>query len=233
MIQTNGLNHLAVILDGNRRWAQQHKLVAWKGHQFGAEKFEKFLDWCLELNIPCVSAWVLSTENLDRPKKEVDEIMKIGCNFIQKWLNDGEKLDRYEVRVRFFGDFKRLPPRVVKLMQRLMKRTEKYQKKFVNILVAYGGKFELLEAFKKVAEKILKSGRIQITEKDIEQNLMVSTPIDLVIRTGGMSRLSNFVMWQTAYSEIYVTKTLWPDFSKQELVKAIKWYSSVKRNFGK
>ncbi len=159
--------------------------------------------------------------------------MKVGCDFIQKWLDDGEKLDRYEVKVRFLGDFRRLPPRVVKLMQRLMKRTEKYQKKLVNILIAYGGKFELMEAFKKVAEKILKSGRIQIREKDIEENLMVSTPIDLVIRTGGRSRLSNFVMWQTAYSDIYVTKALWPDFSKKELIKSIEWFNEQKRNFGK
>jgi undecaprenyl diphosphate synthase len=114
-----------------------------------------------------------------------------------------------------------------------MKKTAKYRKKLLNIMVAYGGKFELTNAFKKIAEKLLKNGRIQITQKTIEKNLFVSAPIDLVIRTGGMSRLSNFFLWQTAYAEMYVTETLLPDFTKRELIKIIKWYNSVQRKFGK
>lgn len=100
-------------------------------------------------------------------------------------------------------------------------------------MVAYGAQFELTEAFKKIAEKMIKVGKIEITEKDIEQNLLVPVPVELVIRTGGMSRLSNFLLWQVAYAELYVTKTLWPDFSKKELIKAIRWYNKIQRNFGR
>jgi undecaprenyl diphosphate synthase len=114
-----------------------------------------------------------------------------------------------------------------------MKKTLKYDKLVFNFLVAYGSKFELTQAFRKVAEKIVKSGRIRITQKDIEENLLVQSPVDLIIRTGGMSRLSNFLLWQSDYAEIYVTNTLWPDFSKAELIKAIRWFNGVQRNFGR
>jgi undecaprenyl diphosphate synthase len=118
-------------------------------------------------------------------------------------------------------------------MKRIMKRTEKYNKKLFNILIAYGGRFELTNAFKKLVEGAMKSGRIVITQKKIEENLLVSGDVDLLIRTGGTHRLSNFLPWQSTYAEIYVTETLWPDFSKRELMKAIRWFSESQRNFGK
>jgi len=233
MMQTP--NHLAVILDGNRRWAHDHGMQPWKGHWEGAKNFENFLNWCLELGIPQVSAYVLSTENLKRSKTEINEIFKIFYEYFERWEKEtGESLlDKYQVKVRFVGDLESLPPKLVKLMGKIMRRTAKYQKKTLNILIAYGSKFELTRAFKKIAEKVMKLGRIEITEKDIEANLLVPVPVDLVIRTGGFSRLSNFLLWQTAYAETYFTKTLWPDFSKKELVKAIKWYNSVQKNFGR
>ncbi|MEM5766219.1 MAG: polyprenyl diphosphate synthase [Candidatus Aenigmatarchaeota archaeon] len=233
----NGLilpNHLGVILDGNRRWARLHGLHPWEGHKHGAKKFEEFLKWCVELGIPQVSAYVLSTENLDRPKKELKEIFKLFYKYLEEWeKKNGSFLDKYQVRVRFVGDLERLPARLVKLMGEIMQKTAKYQKRALNIMVAYGGKFELIQAIKKIVENIIKLGRIEITEKDIEANLLVPVPLDLVIRTGGFSRLSNFMLVQAAYAEIYTTKTLWPDFSKKDLIKAIKWYSSVQRNFGR
>jgi len=227
-------NHIAVILDGNRRWAERHNLKPWEGHKYGNENFDKFLDWCLELNIPQISVYALSTENLNRPKREVLELL----NLLKKQLDKFETkksslLDKYEVKVRFCGDLRRLPPDLVNMMKRIMKRTEKYNKKVLNMLIAYGGRFELEQAVKKIVNTALKSGKIQITEKIIEDNLLVSGDVDLVIRTGGQFRLSNFLPWQTTYSEIYVTETLWPDFSKEELIKAIKWFNKVKRNFGK
>jgi undecaprenyl diphosphate synthase len=226
-------NHLAVILDGNRRWARAHGMQSWEGHKYGARTFEKFLEWCLELNIPHVSAYVLSTENLNRPKKELEELFNIFYEFLKKWEEKMPVLDKHEVRVRFVGDLSKLPPKLVKLMGKIMMRTAKYQKKFLNILIAYGSHFELTETFKKIAEKMIKLGKIEITEKDIEENLLVPVPIDLIIRTGGMSRLSNFLLWQAAYAEIYVTDTLWPDFTKKELIKAIKWYNTIQRKFGR
>jgi len=225
-------NHLGVIIDGNRRWATTRGLQPWEGHRHGAENIEKFLKWCAELKIPQVSIYTLSTENLNRPKRELDELFKLFKKFLVKWL-ESDELDKYEIRVKFLGDFRKLPDDVVKLMKRIMKKTLKYDKLVFNFLVAYGSKFELTQAFRKVAEKIVKSGRIRITQKDIEENLLVQSPVDLIIRTGGMSRLSNFLLWQSDYAEIYVTNTLWPDFSKAELIKAIKWFNGIQRNFGR
>jgi len=227
-------NHVAIILDGNRRWACARGMLPWEGHRYGAEKFDKFLDWCIELGIPHISAWVLSTENLNRSKTEVRELGRVFYEYLEKWEKEKKSLfEKYQIRVRFIGDLERLSPKLLRLMGRIMRRTAKYQKKMLNILIAYGGKFELLHVFKKIAEKAIKLGRIEITEKDIDANLLVPVPVDLMIRTGGFKRLSNFLLWQTAYAEIYFTKTLWPDFSKRELIKAIKWYNSTQRNFGR
>lgn len=180
-----------------------------------------------------VSIWIGSTENLTkRPKREVKELYKLYFKLLGKWGEKESVLDKYEIKVRFIGDLNKLPPKLLKLMGRIMQKTAKYQKKLLNVLINYGGKFELVQVFKKLASKIVKAGKIEIKEKDIEENLLVNSPVDLVIRTGGYSRLSNFMMWQSSYAEIYMTKTLLPDLSKREFMKAIKWYSSVKRNFG-
>jgi len=233
----NGLvipNHIAVILDGNRRWATEHNLKPWEGHRFGTEKFDKFLDWCLELNVPQISVYALSSENLNRPKKEVFELMGLLKNELDKFETEKASLfDKYEVKVKFCGDFRKMPPNLVNIMKRIMKKTEKYNKKVLNMLIAYGGRFELEQAIKKIVQTAIKSGKIQISQKTIEENLLISGDVDLVIRTGGMNRLSNLLPWQTTYAEIYVTKTLWPDFSKREFVKALKWFSNLKRNFGR
>jgi tritrans,polycis-undecaprenyl-diphosphate synthase [geranylgeranyl-diphosphate specific] len=233
----NGLTmprHIAVVLDGNRRWARKHGLKPWEGHKYGCEKFEKFLDWCLELNIPQISVYVLSTENLNRSRREVWEILHLMKQQLDKFEKEKASLfDKYEVKVKFCGNLRALPPNLVRIMKRIMKRTEKYSKRVLNLLVAYGGRFELTEVVKKLVETAIKTGRIQITQKTIEENLLISGDVDLVIRTGGMNRLSNLLPWQTTYAEIYVTETLWPDFTRKELMKAIEWFNNVKRNFGR
>lgn len=226
--------HIALIPDGNRRWARARGLPGWKGHWASEKTLDNFLDWCLEYGIRHVSIWGGSTENLSkRPKKEIEELYKVYYTFLKKWVSKKTILDKYQIKVRFIGDLSKLPPKIVKLMGKIMQKTSKYQKRFLNILINYGGKFELIEAFKKIAAKMMEIGKIEITEKDIEKNLFVSNPVDLVIRTGGQSRLSNFMLWQSSYSEMYVTKTLLPDFSKKEFVKALEWFSSQQRNFGK
>jgi len=227
-------NHLGVIIDGNRRWAKKRGMPPWYGHRQGAKTLENFLNWCLELKIPQVSIFTLSTENLNRPKRELEELFKLYYKYLDKWANKKNGfLDKYEVKVRFIGDFNKLPPKLVRLMGKLMQKTAKYQKKILNLLVAYGTHFEITHVIKKIAEKALKTGKLEITPKEIEKNLLVSVPLDLVIRTGGFSRLSNFMVWQASYAEIYTTQTLWPDFTKEELIKAIEWYNSIQRNFGR
>lgn len=227
-------NHLALVLDGNRRWARARGMPSWMGHlKGGLPEGDNVLQWCLELGIPQISMWVLSTENLDRPKKEVEAILEAVYRGLEIMEKKQSILDKYEVNVRFIGDLSRLPPKMLKIIGKIMQKTANFQKKFLNVMIAYGSHFELTETFKKIAEKVMKTGIITITAKDIEQNLLVPTPVDLVIRTGGMNRMSGFMMWQSAYAEIYFTKTLWPDFTKKELIKAIKWYNSVQKNFGR
>jgi undecaprenyl diphosphate synthase len=206
----------------------------WKGHWAGVENLEKRLDDCMKLGIPEVSVYTLSTENLTRPKRELDELFKIFYHYLDRWEKEKDGfLDKYQVKVRFIGDLNRLPPKLVKLMGRLMQKTAKYQKRVLNLLIAYGSNFEIKEVIKAIARKIIRAGRISVTERDIEANLLVKTPLDLVIRTGGTSRLSNFLLWQASYAELYVTEKLWPDFSKKDLLKAIEWFNKQKRNFGK
>jgi len=229
-------NHLGIIIDGNRRWARTRGLPPWEGHRAGAEKLDEFLNWCLEVGIPQVSIYTLSTENLNRPKEELEHLFKLLEEYVDGLLNDKKKfslLEKYEVRVRFVGELNRLPKRLIRLMGKLMEKTAKYQKRVLNFLVAYGGKSEIVNAVKKLTEEVIKHGKIEIMEKDIEKHLYVPQPLDLVIRTGGYQRLSNFLLWQASYAEIYVTKTLWPDFSKKEFMKALRWYSQQKRNFGR
>jgi len=227
-------NHLGIIIDGNRRWARERGLNPWMGHWQGAKNLDKILEDCMKLGIPQVSVYALSTENLNRPKRELDEIFKIYYHYLKRWeKGKNGLLDKYEIKIRCLGNIDKLPPKLVKLIGKVMKKTAKYQKKVLNFLVAYGSHFELKEAMIKIGEKILKVGKVEISEKDIEENLLVQTPLDLVIRTGGWYRLSNFLLWQASYAELYVTKTLWPAFTKKELIKAIKWYGSVKKNYGK
>ena len=228
--------HLGVIIDGNRRWAKARGLPPWEGHRAGAKKLDEFLNWCVEIGIPQVSVYALSTENLNRPKEELKHLFKVFEKYLDNLLNNKRKfslLEKYEVKVRFVGELNRLPKKLIRLMGKLMEKTAKYQKRVLNFLVAYGGKSEIVNAVKKVVEEIIKHGKIEITEKEFEKYLYVPQPLDLVIRTGGYQRVSNFLLWQASYAEIYVTKTLWPDFSKKEFMKALRWFSRQKRNFGR
>lgn len=227
--------HIGIIIDGNRRWARNKGMKPCMGHWEGVKNLDKILNHCMKLGVPEVSVYTLSTENLKRPKRELDELFKIFYHYLDKWEKQNDKeslLDKYQVKVRFVGDLEKLPPKLVRAMGKIMQKTAKYQKRALNLMIAYGSKFELTEAIKNIAKKVMKSGRIEISEKDIESNLLVTTPVDLLIRTGGVNRLSNFLLWQTSYAELYFTETLWPNFSKRELVKAIRWFNKQKRNFG-
>lgn len=226
--------HLGIIIDGNRRWARLRGLKPWEGHWHGAQKLEQFLKWWYELNIPEVSVYTLSTENLSRPKCELRELFRIFMHYLQRWENkESDFLERYRVRVKFVGDLERLPKPLLRLMFKLMQRTAKHQRRILNVLIAYGGKFELMQAIKYLVERALKRGWIELSERTLEQCLLITSPLDLIIRTGGMQRLSNFMLWQAAYAEFYVTPTLWPDFSKREFLQILRWYSRVERKFGK
>ncbi len=227
-------NHMGIILDGNRRWALKNSLKPWKGHYYGAEKFEKFLEWCTELNIPQVSAYVLSSENLDRPEREVKELLKIFKRELERMETEKMSfLQKYEIRIKFIGELSRLPLGLRTVMGRLMEKTARYNKKVLNLLVAYGGRFELTRAVRMIAKEAMKTGVVTINQRTITNNLMIRDDIDLVIRTGGQQRLSNFLPWQTTYAEMIVLNKFWPDFTKRDLIKCLEEYSRRKRRFGK
>lgn len=226
-------DHLGIILDGNRRWAVNNSYKPWKGHYYGAERFEKFLEWCVDFNIPQISAYVLSTENLNRPDREVGELLRVFEKELNKMENEKMSfLQKYEIKVKFIGNLSKLPLGLRTVMGRLMEKTSKYNGKVFNFLVAYGGKFELTRAVKMIAQKAIKDGVVSITPKTIEKNLLVKDDVDLLIRTGGEQRLSNFMPWQASYAELIVLKKFWPDFTKKDLKKCLEEYSRRQRRYG-
>lgn len=233
-VPTNIPNHVAVILDGNRRWAVDNGLERIEGYRKGGEKFEEFLNWSLETGVKRISAYVMSIENyLQRSKKEVGNVINVLCDFIDKWLQPGGLIDKHHVKVDFVGNLSLLPAKLLNLIKKMREKTKSYKSKFVDILIAYSGKEEIAKAMQNIFKNIMGTNGVKITPKTIEKNLSVKSDVDLVIRTGGGNRLSNFLLWQTAYAEIYTTKTLWPDFSKREFLKALNWFSGTQRNFGK
>ena len=183
------------------------------------------------MEIPEVSMYVLSSENLEkRPKRELQEIFKVLLEKTRKLMND-EKISKYKVKVKFCGEFHELPGGLVNAFQTLMKRTSNHQKRVLNVLVNYGSQWELRKTVARVVKLAVKK-RILVTPKVIQKNLMVGKPLDLIIRTGGEHRLSNFLLWQASYAEIYFTNTLWPDFSKGEFLDIIDWFNRRQRRFG-
>ncbi len=230
--------HIAVILDGNRRWALEHSLNPWMGHRQGAEKVEELLDWCLEMGVKSVTLYAFSTENFRRSPKEVEEIMKIAEEKLRKLLTD-KRIHENNVKVKVIGRRNLLPKSLRKLADEVEESTKNYNKHFLNIALAYGGRAEIVDAARKIAERVEK-GEIeskQIDEKLFEKFLYTAhlpkQDPDLIIRTSGEERLSGFLLWQSAYSELCFLDIYWPEFRKIDLLRAIRTFQKRKRRFGK
>lgn len=224
-------HHIAIIMDGNRRWAKAHDLPAEAGHQAGSENLEKIVEAAGKMGVKILTVYALSTENLkERSFREVKALLSI---LRQGYQTKIKRLLDNGVRVQIIGELKGLPKDIQKMIQELKKITIKSESIKVNIALNYGGKKELISAFKQLIKDGINVDKIN--EKMLEKHLYTNgqTDPELVIRTGGNIRLSNFLLWQTAYSELYFTKVLWPDFDEKQLQKAIEWYSSQGRNFGK
>ncbi|MEM3565789.1 MAG: polyprenyl diphosphate synthase [Candidatus Bathyarchaeia archaeon] len=229
--------HIAVILDGNRRWASEKDLDPWYGHKKGAEKVEKLLEWCLKLNVKSITLYAFSTENFLRPRKEVEEIMRIASEKLQKIITD-ERIHRNKVRVKVIGRTNLLPENLQKIIEDVEKTTRDYDKHFLNIAFAYGGRAEIVDAARKIAERIQKKELTpeDVDEKMFEQHLYTShmpkQDPDLIIRTSGEERLSGFLLWQSAYSELCFLDVYWPDFRLIDLLRAVRTFQKRKRRFG-
>lgn len=230
--------HVAVILDGNRRFAKRLMKKPWYGHKWGAKKVREFLSWAREYGIKYVTLYSLSLENLaKRPKKELEHIFRLFEREFRKILNPRHEIHKYKVRVRIIGRKNALPLSLRKLFREVEKVTAKYKNYFLNFAIAYGGKQEIADAAKKIAKKV-ERGKLSakdVDEKVVEKNLYAPDfpPVDILIRTGGEKRLSNFLLWQCAYAELFFVDKMWPEFEKNDFVKILEEFSRRERRFGR
>ena len=223
--------HIAIILDGNGRWAQQRNLPRTAGHAAGAETFRKIATYCRDIGLEYLTVYAFSTENWKRPKNEVDTIMSL----LEKYLYEAiDRMERDKVKMCFFGDTTVLPPELQELIARTREISRHYEGCQVNICLNYGGRDEILRAVAQYAQEYKAGTAPELTEESFSRYLYsagVPDP-DLLIRPGGELRLSNFLMWQSAYSELYFTDTLWPDFTEADINRAIAAYQHRDRRFG-
>jgi len=219
-------NHLAIILDGNRRWAKEKGLPVFEGHRRGLETIKKIINYCKERGIQILTLFVFSTENWRRGKEEVDYLMKMARKAI---ISHFKHLHKSNIRVRVIGQREKLSKVLRTEIAKIEKVTKDNKDMTVNFALSYGGRAEILAAVKKIIKK--KIPLQKINENTIKENLWTSD-VDLIIRTGREQRISNFLIWQAAYSELYFYPKYWPDFSKQDLDEAIEEYGRRQRRFG-
>ncbi|MEM2109656.1 MAG: polyprenyl diphosphate synthase [Candidatus Odinarchaeota archaeon] len=228
--------HIGVILDGNRRYARERGLNPLLGHRIGAEKVRDFLKWCWHLNIQVVTLYALSVENLQRDREEVEHIFEIAREKFQELLTD-PSIKKNQVRVRALGRRELLSKTLLPVIEEAERTTENYNKHFLNIALGYSGRGELTDALRKISDQITKGvlKPADITEDLISKHLYTAglPDPDLIIRTSGEERLSNFLLWQSAYSELYFCDVYWPEVREIDLWRAIRIYQKRKRRFGK
>jgi len=231
-------NHIAIILDGNRRWAKRNLSLSKEGHFKGADAVENLLDWCEEFDIKIITLYVLSAENLSRKDLELEYLFEIIRIRLEKLFND-PRIHKNQMRVKAIGRIELLPDSIKNVLKRLDDATKNYEKHFLNIAIAYGGQDELIDAIKKIVGKI-KDGVLKIDDinkKEIESNLYTShlpqSSPDMILRTSGEKRLSGFLLWQSAYSELVFMDVFWPGFRKIDLMRAIRTFQKRKRRIGK
>ena len=222
----NPLNHVAIIMDGNGRWGLKYKNSRNAGHKEGLITVTKIIKESLRNKIKFLTLFAFSTENWKRPKKEINFLFKLLENFLTKKIDD---LNKENIKLKIIG-IKNFSKKLNKLLELAEKKTSKNHKLQINLALNYGSKLELLNAFKKI-----NINKEKINEKNIEKYLQtrnIADP-DILIRTGNTKRLSNFLLWQLAYSEIFFEKKLWPEFNEKDYNKIIKKFKTIKRNFGK
>lgn len=234
-LKNNSLpEHIAIIMDGNGRWAARKKLPRSAGHNAGVEALREVVNTCLELGVKFLTVYSFSSENWQRPQDEVNFLLNL---FLESLKNELEELHNRGVRVSLIGERKTIPLKVIEAFKNAEKKTSKNKKLFFNIAFNYGSRKEIISAVKNVC-RAAKKNDIDIEKLDekifSEYLLTQGCPDpDLLIRTSGEYRVSNFLLWQIAYTEFYFTKTLWPDFKEKELLKAVYYYQKRNRRFGR
>jgi undecaprenyl diphosphate synthase len=225
--------HIAIIMDGNGRWAKKRGMPRTVGHSAGAEAFRNIANYCKEIGVHYLTVYAFSTENWKRPQEEVDAIMRLLDKYLHEAIEDAKK---NQTRIVIFGDLSPLTPQLRALCDEARQVTACYEGCQTNICLNYGGRDEIVHALRDLAQECVQQGRdpATLTEDDVSAHLYSAGVPDpeLVIRPSGEIRVSNFLLWQSAYSEYYFTDVLWPDFSKEELLKAIAAYPTRARRFG-
>ncbi len=227
LLSDGRLRHIAFIMDGNGRWAERRGMPRRFGHSYGAAAFKKVVRYCGDIGITCVTVYAFSTENWQRPEAEVSSIMKL----LVEYLGECERTaDRDRLKVRFIGDLSRFEPDVRDRFTALEKRTADHERE-LNIAINYGGRDEIVHA----VNRLISEGRTSVTEEDISGALYTAglPDPDLIVRTAGEYRTSNFLMWQSAYSDLYFTDTLWPDMTDRDVDLAVEEFYRRKRRFGR
>lgn len=227
--------HIAIIPDGNRRWAKKHGITLVQGYDKGIKKIRDVLKWCKEHDVHVLSMWGFSTDNAKRNPYEIKRLFGLFKKYLGKIVDKSKKkaksAKKYDVKVRFLGRRSLFPKEIRDAMTKIEDLTKNNKIYTLNLLLGYGGREELVDA----VNALIKEGKREVSEEDIEKHLYsagIRDP-DLIIRTSGEQRLSGFMPWQSVYSEFYFSKKLWPDFSKEDFVKALKEYDKRMRRFGK
>lgn len=233
MEKSSELNHLAIIMDGNRRWAKRNNKSIQDGHKAGAEKLNEIIDWCIEFSIKYLTVFAFSTENWKRDENEINYIMSL----IRKYLSSKENdFDKKGIKIKAIGIEDKIDEDIIKSVRKIEENTKNNNVMQLNIAFNYGGRTEIIDVTKRIAKQV-KDGSLKI--EDINENIFknnlyygnISDP-DLIIRTGGEFRISNFLLWEMAYSEFYFTDNLWPDFNKDLLLNIINNFKMRERRYG-
>lgn len=232
-VNTTPIKHLAIIMDGNRRWAERQKLMRSMGHKQGAQTVRTLIKFCLARKIEIVSVYAFSLENFNRTPQEIKEIFELIIDQATSMLPE---LKEHGVAMRFIGNIKSAPQSVQDAITKLEKETAPGKKLLLNVLFCYGGRQEILSAIEHIIKDVKNGKLTQAPSEEVFKKYLWTSDLpdpDLIIRTGGLKRLSNFLTYQTSYSELYFTERLWPDLTVQDLDHALEEYYLRQRNFGK
>jgi len=235
-VQANPVpHHVAIIMDGNRRYAKEFGMLIYEGHDKGRQKLEDVLEWCLEIGVKMLTVYAFSTENVGRSKDEVDTLMRMFIDNFRR-LGDDDRVHKNKIRVRVLGQRELLPKDLQEAIKYSEEKTRDYDKYFFNLAVGYGGREEIVHGIRKIAEAV-KAGKLKvddINEKTFAEFLYTKDmpDPDLILRTSGEERISNFLLWQLAYSELYFSDIYWPGFRKIDFLRAVRSFQQRRRRFG-
>jgi undecaprenyl diphosphate synthase len=230
-MKQNNNYHIGIILDGNRRWALEKGVKSYQGHKKGLETARKTIEHAYKRGLTMLTLFVFSTENWKRPRMEVNFLMGLIEEFFNKEFKKNKKSELFQgIKVKVIGQREKFSKKINRIINKIEETTEKNKGMILNIALSYGGRMEIVEVIKKAVKDSLSEK--EITEKYVAQNLSIPD-MDLIIRTGKEKRLSNFFIWQAAYSELYFMDKYWPEFNEQDFDKALEYYQLRQRRFGK